>query len=428
MNDTDKTKEQLLKELEGLRQHLAEHGTSEMERKLEESLFRSLFTNSPIGIYVVQDGKFQFVNSRFQRDTGYSEPELVGSDSLGIVVSDEREIVREHAVSMLKGDRTAPYDFRIVDKSGDTRYVIGTVAPIQYGGKRAALGYYMDITDGKRVQQALRETADRYKNVIANLGDAISTNIGMMERSWRQRDVIARLPKATVIERRDITEDLMVIKIEPEVSFTFKAGQYCTLGLGSVERAYSIASGPHESFLELFVELVPLPDGALTPLMWKLNVGDCMSIRPRAKGIFTMDERYNHHFMVATVTGVAPFVSTIRNYLHRGGQGHKFYVLQGASYQGEFTYMEELKELCSNHPDTVVYVPTVSRPREEQNATWPGISGRVNNIVEEYVDMFGLDPKSTLIYACGHPGMIEDVNEKLTARGFRVKEERYWKQ
>ena len=250
----------------------------------------------------------------------------------------------------------------------------------------------------------------------------------LIERAQRLRDVIAKLPKARLVARRGVTEDLMVVKFEPEVEFSFKAGQYCTLGLGSVERAYSIASAPHEPQLEIFVELVPLPDGVLTPLMWNLKVGESMSIRPRAKGIFTMDERVHHHLMVATVTGIAPFISTLRSHIDRGGQGHKFYVLQGASYQGEFTYEEEMVELATAYPESIIYVPTISRPNEEPNAGWHGVAGRVNNIVEEYVQRFALDPEDTLVYACGHPGMIEDVRDKLDPQGFKVKEERYWKQ
>ena len=250
----------------------------------------------------------------------------------------------------------------------------------------------------------------------------------LIEREQRLRDLISKLPRAKLVSRRDVTDDLMVIKLQPDVDFHFKAGQYCTLGFGNVERAYSIASAPHEPYLEIFVELVPLPDGVLTPVMWELQVGESMSIRPRAKGIFTMDERYGHHLLVATVTGIAPFMSTIRSYFHRGGQGHKFYVLQGASYRDEFTYDTELEVLARDQPETVVYVPTISRPREEKNASWQGVTGRVNTIVAEHIDRFGLDAQSTLVYACGHPGMIEDVNDQLTPRGFKIKEERYWKQ
>ena len=259
-------------------------------------------------------------------------------------------------------------------------------------------------------------------------GETGEMSVELAEREQRLRDIIARLPRASLVDRRDVSDDLMVIRLQPETEFSFKAGQYCALGIGAVERAYSIVSAPHEPYLEIFVELVPPPDGVLTPVMWKLNVGDSTSIRPRAKGIFTMEERYRHHLMVATVTGIAPFMSTIRSYFHHGGQGHKFYVLQGASYKDEFTYDDEMEYFARTHPETVVYVPAVSRSREERNAGWEGVTGRVNTIVEEYVDRFALEPQETLIYACGHPGMIEDVKERLAPRGFKVKEERYWRQ
>ncbi len=250
----------------------------------------------------------------------------------------------------------------------------------------------------------------------------------LMERDQRLRAAIARLPRAKLVERQDVTDDLMVIKLQPEVEFPFKPGQYSTLGLESVERAYSIVSAPHEPYLEIFVELVPLPDGVLTPMMWKLNVGDSMSIRPRAKGVFTFEEGYHQHLMVATVTGIAPFISIIRDYFYHSREGHRFYVLMGASYHDEFTYKDELDDLAKHYPDTVVYVPTVSRPTEARNAVWEGVKGRANTVVEEYIERYELDPQSTLVYACGHPGMIGDVKERLTPSGFTIREERFWKQ
>ncbi len=235
------------------------------------------------------------------------------------------------------------------------------------------------------------------------------------------------LPRAKLVERKDITEDLMVIKLEPEEGlFQFKPGQYCTLGKDGVERAYSIVSAPYEPLLEIFVELVP--DGELTPKMWALKVGDSMSIRPRAKGIFTLNEKVHHHFMLATVTGVAPYVSIIREYLHQERQGHRFYVLLGASYQDELTYDRELSELAAAHPDCIEFVPTVSRPDEARNAEWSGAKGRVNAITEEYLEKFAPPIDDTLVYACGHPGMINDVKEKVVPQGWRYKEERFWKQ
>ena len=136
----------------------------------------------------------------------------------------------------------------------------------------------------------------------------------------------------------------MFMWIERPEEFTFKAGQYCTIGRDGIERAYSITSAPHEPDLELFVEVVPPPDGVLTPKLWELGPGDTLSIRPRAKGLFTMDPSLPNQLLVGTVTGIVPYVSFIRDYLHHGLEGHRFYILQGASYRDELAYDAELEK------------------------------------------------------------------------------------
>lgn len=237
-----------------------------------------------------------------------------------------------------------------------------------------------------------------------------------------------KLLKAQVTRKIDITEDLRIIWITKPEGYTFKPGQYCTIGIDGLERAYSIVSAPHEDELELFVELVPKPDGMLTPEIWKLNVGEHVSIRPRAKGIFVFKPKYKKHLFVATVTGVVPYISILRDYLYNNQSGHQFYLLFGASYQTEFTYKDEIEEISSKHSDLVKFVPTVSRPKETANSSWAGEAGRVNEILGKYIDQFNLDTENTLIYACGHPGMIEDVKEKWVPTGFKVEEERFWKE
>ncbi|MBM3945481.1 MAG: hypothetical protein FJ317_08365, partial [SAR202 cluster bacterium] len=132
--------------------------------------------------------------------------------------------------------------------------------------------------------------------------------------------------------------------------------------------------------------------------------------------------------MVGTVTGVVPYISIIRQYLHDNQSGHHFYVLFGASYQDEFTYDAELAEYARERPDLVTFVPTVSRPKEARNNGWKGVVGRVNAITEEYAAKFGCTPENTIVYACGHPGMIEDIKARMTPKGYRVEEERFWKE
>ena len=61
------------------------------------------------------------------------------------------------------------------------------------------------------------------------------------------------LAEVEIVAREDRTEDLTLVWIEKPDDYTFKPGQYCTIGHDGVERAYSIASAPHEELIELFI-------------------------------------------------------------------------------------------------------------------------------------------------------------------------------
>ena len=67
--------------------------------------------------------------------------------------------------------------------------------------------------------------------------------------------------EAKIIERRDISPDLWLIRVDPGGPFKFLAGQYATLGVEHegqrIERAYSLVSSPYEQTLEFFLGLVP---------------------------------------------------------------------------------------------------------------------------------------------------------------------------
>jgi len=131
--------------------------TQEALRQSEE-LYATMANSSQVGIYIVQDGKFVFVNPQFQEDTGFSADELLGTDSLQIVHPDDRETVRENAAKMLKGELDSPYEYRAINRSGRTRVVVERVASIRYGGKLASMGCYMDITQRKLAEEALKQT------------------------------------------------------------------------------------------------------------------------------------------------------------------------------------------------------------------------------------------------------------------------------
>ena len=84
--------------------------------------------------------------------------------------------------------------------------------------------------------------------------------------------------------------------------------------------------------------------------------------------------------------------------------------------------------LSEQYPESIYFIPTVSRPEEERNSEWTGAKGRVNAIYESYIDKLDLPKEDTLIYTCGHPGMIEDVKSKAIPKGWNFIEELFWKE
>ena len=239
---------------------------------------------------------------------------------------------------------------------------------------------------------------------------------------------------ATITTRREISEDLWAIRVDPGERFPFTAGQYATLGTpgadGLVERAYSIVSSPHEPELEFFVELVH--DGALTPLLHRLNPGDTLSVRRAAKGRFLGDLADSaEHLFLCTVTGVAPFVSLVRTLAKdwREGtftSGHRLFLIQGASRSSEFGYRDELEQFARELP-WLTYVPTVSRPWDD--AGWAGDTGRVDDVIRKYADQWFPDPAQAMAHLCGHPAMIEHAKAILGRARWpkaRLKEESYF--
>lgn len=122
-------------------------------RRQADQEFEKSMRNSLIGCYIAQDARLRYVNPEFVRITGYSEEELIGVDPLSLVQQPYKDEARANAIDMLKAKRVFPYEFCITDKQGETKWILETSTPIQYKGQRAALCYFMDISQGKRAEQ-----------------------------------------------------------------------------------------------------------------------------------------------------------------------------------------------------------------------------------------------------------------------------------
>ena len=108
-------------------------------------------------VYVVQSGKFRYVNPQFAAVGGYTEKEMLGMESVSLIHPEDRQQAKENAQKMLKGESTSPYQFRMMAKGGSVKWIQETVHAITYKGKRAVLGNSMDITAQREAAEKLQE-------------------------------------------------------------------------------------------------------------------------------------------------------------------------------------------------------------------------------------------------------------------------------
>jgi ferredoxin--NADP+ reductase len=237
----------------------------------------------------------------------------------------------------------------------------------------------------------------------------------------------------------------------------FTPGQFCTIGLpaaaprveGSdpedpaldpgrfIRRAYSIASSSRQrEFLELYIALVT--SGELTPRLLALRPGDPLWLGRKITGLFTLKEipPEKDLVMVATGTGIAPYMSMLRTDL-TPAQGRRVALLLGARHSWDLGYSRELFTLQRDSPRLTV-LRIVSRPKEEPRP-WTGHVGHVQSLWSggALTEAWRRrpTPEDTHVLLCGNPAMIDDMTKLLVEEGFRPHEhgapgqihaERYW--
>lgn len=228
----------------------------------------------------------------------------------------------------------------------------------------------------------------------------------------------------------EIVEGLAIIGVQAhEAPFPFQPGQYATLGLMGtagklVQRPMSISSSADRlDEYEFFIRLVH--GGEFTPLLWERKVGDPINIKG-AKGRFLLQDDGRTCLLVASGTGLAPFMSMIDTLRDRG-QTRDLVLLHGVSHDFDLAWRDELETLAASGTFPLRYAGTVSRPQNCPN--WHGLTGRVEAVVPGQLDMRGLDAENATLYLCGNPDMIAIVEETAAARGFppeQVRKELYW--
>jgi ferredoxin--NADP+ reductase len=150
-------------------------------------------------------------------------------------------------------------------------------------------------------------------------------------------------------------------------------------------------------------------------------------IGPKGKFLLEPDDDRTHLY-ISTGTGIAPFISMMRQTLV-DGHPRETVLLNACSYADELGYRDLLEGWEGDRGYPVRYVPTVSRPSDPRNAGWDGRTGRAEAVVADVCRDLRIRPQKTVVYICGNPDMILNVESVLMDRGFpefHVKKELYW--
>ena len=155
-------------------------------------------------------------------------------------------------------------------------------------------------------------------------------------------------------------------------------------------------------------------------------------------GMFTLESVPNEQnlVLVATGTGLAPYISMLRSRLIHPRQG-KVAVVHGARHSWDLGYRAELALVECHHAD-FSYLPAITRPDEEKTP-WKGETGRIQDIWrrDPFRDRWGFSPspEHTHVLLCGNPEMIDVMMGVLGEQGFQehtkktpgqINLERYW--
>ena len=189
-------------------------------------------------------------------------------------------------------------------------------------------------------------------------------------------------------------------------------------------RAYSIASANYEEHLEFLS--IKVQNGPLTSRLQHIQVGDDILVSRKPVGTLVTHDLLpgKHVYLFATGTGLAPFMSIIKD-PETYEKFEKVILVHGVRQISELAYREFIQHELPNNEyfgdevrQKLIYYPTVTR--EEFETT-----GRITTLIDSGqlfsdIGLKPLDPAVDRAMICGSPGMLKDISALLDARGFEI--------
>jgi ferredoxin--NADP+ reductase len=239
---------------------------------------------------------------------------------------------------------------------------------------------------------------------------------------------MAALGTEQVLSVRHWNDTLFSFTTTRSPELRFENGHFVMVGL-EVEgrplmRAYSIASANYEDHLEFFS--IKVPDGPLTSRLQHLKANDNILIGRKPVGTLVLRDLKpaQNLYMFSTGTGLAPFLSLIRD-PEVYERFEKIILVHGVRLVSELAYADYIRDELPKHEllgeeiaQKLIYYPTVTREPYRNR-------GRLTDLIENGqlfadIGLPPLDPARDRAMICGSPSMLAETSALLDARGFAI--------
>lgn len=231
----------------------------------------------------------------------------------------------------------------------------------------------------------------------------------------------------TVLSVHHWTDRLFSFTTTRKTALRFSNGHFTMIGLRvnnkPLLRAYSIVSPNYEEQLEFLS--IKVQDGPLTSRLQHIQSGDKVIVGHKPTGTLLIDYLLpgKRLYMLATGTGLAPFMSIIRD-PETYERFEQVILIHGVREVKELAYQEYITQDLPKHEflgemvtKQLKYYPTVTREAYEHQ-------GRITDLIENgklFADLGvpALDPVVDRVMLCGSPAMLKDLKLMLEARQFK---------
>lgn len=169
--------------------------------KKSEDNFRIMAETASSVVSVYENDRFVYVNQAFVDSTGYTSNELMASEFLNIIHPDYRDLIRERSAVRIQGGRSPErYQFKIVRKDGQERWLDFLASKLEWNGRPAVLCVAHDITELKEFQEKARHDAE----IIRTLTEASPEKFFIKDDELRYLMINDRYARMLGAEEEDI--------------------------------------------------------------------------------------------------------------------------------------------------------------------------------------------------------------------------------